>query len=244
MDFLVQEGYPDAAARFAEEANMATNAEDSLIEERVRIKNAIYRGDLQTAIEEINDVDVSILDNDPALIFSLLRLQCVELIKKVAPAPDSEKPALVAAATNFAQCNLSPYTRRDPKFQKDLERAMALLIVPKEVWGSPDLLQSEQFSMFGDLSDLIDASQKMEVAKNVNAAILRLQGRRGGSKIHTILQTRAWAEELAREKRIELPRDLTVSLRDTDSQSGNGDTQMTEDADDALERYTNIPSPR
>lgn len=121
---------------------------------------------------------------------------------------------------------------------------MALLIVPKEVWGSPDLLHSEQFSMFGDLSDLIDASQKMEVAKNVNGAILRLQGRRGGSKIHTILQTRAWAEELAREKRIDLPRDLTVSLRDTDSQSGNGDTQMTEDADDALERYTNIPSPR
>ena len=60
MDFLVQEGYPDAAARFAEEANMATNAEDSLIEERVRIKNAIYRGDLQTAIEEINDIDVSV----------------------------------------------------------------------------------------------------------------------------------------------------------------------------------------
>jgi len=60
MDFLVQEGYPDAAARFAEEANMATNAEDSLIEERVRIKNAIYRGDLQSAIEEINDIDVSV----------------------------------------------------------------------------------------------------------------------------------------------------------------------------------------
>jgi len=60
MDFLVQEGYPDAAARFAEEANMATNAEDSLIEERVRIKNAIYRGDLQTAIEEINEIDVSV----------------------------------------------------------------------------------------------------------------------------------------------------------------------------------------
>ena len=60
MDFLVQEGYPDAAARFAEEANMTTNAEDSLIEERVRIKNAIYRGDLQTAIEEINEIDVSV----------------------------------------------------------------------------------------------------------------------------------------------------------------------------------------
>lgn len=60
MDFLVQEGYPVAAARFAEEANMASNAENSLIEERVRIKNAIYSGDLQTAIEEINEIDVSV----------------------------------------------------------------------------------------------------------------------------------------------------------------------------------------
>lgn len=127
---------------------------------------------------------------------------------------------------------------------------MGLLIVPAEVWSSPDSLQSEQFSMFGHLYDLIDPSHKMEVAKQVNAAILRLQGRKGGSKIHTILQTRAWSEELAREKRIELPEDVTVSLRDTlaDPQNGNGDTQMTEDADenrDAEERYTNIhQSPR
>jgi len=60
MNFLVQQGYPDAAARFAEEANIAMNAENSLMEERVRIKNAIYRGDLQTAIEEINEIDVMV----------------------------------------------------------------------------------------------------------------------------------------------------------------------------------------
>lgn len=60
MDFLVQSGYPEAASRFAEEANMSTNAENSLMEERVRIKNAIYQGDLQTAIEEINEIDVSV----------------------------------------------------------------------------------------------------------------------------------------------------------------------------------------
>ncbi|KAK5948347.1 hypothetical protein OHC33_010657 [Knufia fluminis] len=250
MDFLVQSGYPEAASRFAEEANMSTNAENSLMEERVRIKNAIYQGDLQTAIEEINEIDVSILDNDPALIFSLLRLQLIELIKKISPAPESEKPTLTANAITFAQQNLSPYTPRDPKFKHDLERAMGLMIVPKEVWSSPDSLQSEQFSMFGHLYELIDPSHKMEVAQNVNAAILRFQGRQGGSKIQTILQTRAWSEGLAREKRIDLPRDLTVSLRDTppDSQNGNGDTQMTEDAEesgDALERYTNIhQSPR
>lgn len=193
---------------------------------------------------------VQILDNDPALIFSLLRLQLIELIKKIAPAPEAEKPAVTVAALNFAQQNLAPYTPRDPKFKNDLERAMGLLVVPQEVWSSPDSLQSEQFNMFGHLYDLIDPSHRMEVAKNVNAAILRLQGRGGGSKIHTILRTRVWAEGLAREKGVDLPRDLTVSLRDTpaESQNVNGDTQMTEDADesgDAMERYTNIhQSPR
>ena len=122
---------------------------------------------------------------------------------------------------------------------------MALLVVPEEVWKSPDSLQREQFSMFGNLYDLIDPSHRMAVAKNVNASILRLQGRQGGSKIQTILQTRVWAEQLAREKRIDLPGDLSVSLRDSPSGSHNGDTQMTEDTDeDAVARYINIPSPR
>lgn len=57
MDFLVKGGYPEAAARFAEEANIEPKFDDSYMSERVRIKKAIYHGNLQTAIEEINDVN-------------------------------------------------------------------------------------------------------------------------------------------------------------------------------------------
>jgi len=57
MDFLIKEGYPAAAAQFAEEANIEVRPDDSCITERVSIKDAIYRGDLQTAIEEINEIN-------------------------------------------------------------------------------------------------------------------------------------------------------------------------------------------
>lgn len=56
MDFLVKEGYPAAAARFAEEANIELKEDDAEMPQRVIIRNAIHRGDIQTAIEEINEL--------------------------------------------------------------------------------------------------------------------------------------------------------------------------------------------
>lgn len=58
MDFLIQEGYPAAAQKFATESGLEkVEDETTLTEERVKIRNAIYKGDLQTAIEEINDIN-------------------------------------------------------------------------------------------------------------------------------------------------------------------------------------------
>lgn len=70
MDFLVKEGYPAAAARFAEEANIEITPDDSFISERVSIRDAIYRGNLQTAIEEINEVNPQV--RQPSLLLKIL----------------------------------------------------------------------------------------------------------------------------------------------------------------------------
>lgn len=63
MDYLINEGYPAAAKKFAAEANLQHVSGDLEIEERVDIRNAILAGDIQTAIEKINDLtpDVSFL---------------------------------------------------------------------------------------------------------------------------------------------------------------------------------------
>jgi hypothetical protein len=64
MDYLITEGYPAAARKFAIEANIQPNTDFESINERVEIRNSIHKGDLQTAIEKMSN-----LSPDP--IFSL-----------------------------------------------------------------------------------------------------------------------------------------------------------------------------
>lgn len=125
---------------------------------------------------------------------------------------------------------------------------MALLIVPKEAWQSP----ADSISTFGPLHQLVSPELRMEVAKDLNAAILRSRGLSDCTLIHEILQTRAWAGKQAAAKGIELPANMSISIKDatTSSQNGNGhvesaDTQMTEEAEetagaDPVTRYTNL----
>ena len=57
MDYLINEGYPSAAQKFAAEANIPPTGDTESIQERVEIRNAIHSGDIQTAIEKINDLN-------------------------------------------------------------------------------------------------------------------------------------------------------------------------------------------
>ena len=57
MDYLISEGYPSAAQKFAHEANIAPIPDVEWVEERVAIREALYKGDIQTAIEKINELD-------------------------------------------------------------------------------------------------------------------------------------------------------------------------------------------
>ena len=64
MGYLISEGYPEAATKFASEANITqTQGDTENIQERVEIRNAILSGDIEPAIERINDLvpDVSTL---------------------------------------------------------------------------------------------------------------------------------------------------------------------------------------
>ena len=165
---------------------------------------------------------------------------------------------------------------------------MALLIVPRESWtGSTSSTsqpqqpqtpiasagtQSSTTSDFGALSELVDPSLRRKVAKDVNEAILQSQGERREANIRYLVRARAWAEQLAREKKIDLPDRLSLGLDGDDAEASssaerngsNGheaDTDMAEDGseqssrrtraggaggggsgDTVMARYTNIPS--
>lgn len=57
MDYLISEGYPSAAQKFASEANIQPTSGVESIQERVEIREAIHAGDIQTAIEKINELN-------------------------------------------------------------------------------------------------------------------------------------------------------------------------------------------
>lgn len=57
MDYLVSEGYPRAAEKFAKEANIQLPFEEESIQSRVEIRRAIHAGDIDTAITKINDLN-------------------------------------------------------------------------------------------------------------------------------------------------------------------------------------------
>jgi hypothetical protein len=57
MDYLVVEGYKDAAEHFARESGLVPQVALDSIEDRTTIRDAIYRGDIEEAIERVNDLD-------------------------------------------------------------------------------------------------------------------------------------------------------------------------------------------
>ena len=57
MNYLVIEGYKDAAEKFSEESRIPPTIDLASIEDRMNIRNAVQAGDIEDAIERVNDLD-------------------------------------------------------------------------------------------------------------------------------------------------------------------------------------------
>ncbi|RDW74671.1 uncharacterized protein DSM5745_07333 [Aspergillus mulundensis] len=225
MDYLVTNGYPAAAQKFALEANIQQVDVES-IQERVGIRTAIYSGNIQSAIEKINELNPQILDENPSLHFALLRLQLVELIRSCSLNPDGD----ITPALEFATSQLAPRAPTNPQFLEDLEKTLALLIFPKE-------------NLTPSLAPLLHSDLRRDIYAKVNAAILQDQGARTEALLCDFARLYAWAEQKAREAKKDIPDKLDLGLgessnsnsaRDTTANPQNGasnDTVMTNNGD-------------
>ncbi|KAL1597812.1 hypothetical protein SLS60_008299 [Paraconiothyrium brasiliense] len=209
MDYLISHGYPRTAAKFAKEAGVPTHLlEEESIEARVEIRHAIHKGDIDTAINKINDLDPQILDKDPALHFALLRLQLIELIRNCTSAPNSD----ITPAINFASSQLAPRAATNENFLKDLELTMTLII----------FLPSNDLQP--QLAELLRPELRQQVAAKVNEAILTSLGVRGEARIYGLYRARQWSETRAREAGKDLPPSLPLGLEpSTVHANGHGD---------------------
>ena len=57
MNYLVIEGYKDAAEKFSNEANVPAQVDLASIQDRMDIRNAVQTGRIREAIERVNDLD-------------------------------------------------------------------------------------------------------------------------------------------------------------------------------------------
>ena len=69
------EGYPRAAANFCKEANLEPLQDEESVEARQEIQDFILRGDIQSAIEALNELDplVSNLPSSNLALFFMIR---------------------------------------------------------------------------------------------------------------------------------------------------------------------------
>ncbi|KAF2423567.1 hypothetical protein EJ08DRAFT_652692 [Tothia fuscella] len=218
MDYLIKEGYPDSARKFAMEANIKQKPDDESIRTRVEIKHAIQSGNIQSAIEKINELNPEILDLDSTLHFALLRLQLIELIRDCS---SDASPENVSQAITFATQQLSPRASTSKAFLEDLQQTMALLVYPGD-------------TLTPQMSELLKPSLRGEVADRVNQAILRRQGQSVEAKIKEWVRARAWAEKEARASHKDVPANLKLVLdgddedeESDDGMNGNGDAMIT-----------------
>lgn len=148
---------------------------------------------------------MQILDTNPNLHFSLLRLQLIELIRNIVSAPGPPSPTAFTPALEFATTQLAPRAPTSNVFLQDLERTMALLIFPSD-------------KLTPQLKALLDPSLRQTVASTVNEAILSSQGAETEARIRYMVRLRAWTEQKAREKNLDLPSKIDLGLGGDDDE--------------------------
>ncbi|KAA3489106.1 glucose-induced degradation protein 8-like protein [Gossypium australe] len=122
MNFLVTEGYVEAAEKFRMESGTHPDIDLATITDRMAVKKAVQCGNVEDAIEKINDLNpevqcLIILDTNPRLFFQLQQQRLIELIRN----------GKVEEALEFAQEELAPRGEENQSFLEELERTISLL---------------------------------------------------------------------------------------------------------------------
>ncbi|XP_047972545.1 protein GID8 homolog isoform X2 [Salvia hispanica] len=169
MNFLVTEGFVEVAEIFQIETG-TEHMDLATITDRMAVKKAVQSGNVEDAIEKVNDLNPEILDTNPLLFFHLQQQRLIELIRN----------GKIKEALEFAQEELAPRGEENHCFLEELERTVALLAF-EDVSNCP-------------VGDLLDISQRLKTATEVNAAILTSQSHEKDPKLPKLMKMLVWAQ--------------------------------------------------
>lgn len=183
MNYLVTEGFKEAAEKFQIESGIKPSMDLGNLDERIKIRDAIQNGRILEAIAMVNNLHPELLDNDRYLFFHLQQQHMIELIRE----RNTEE------ALKFAQEQLSERGEENQDILVELERTLALLA-----------FEEPEQSPFGDL---LHPSHRQKVASELNAAILKMENQDSTTpKLANLLKLLMWAQDELDKKKIKYPK--------------------------------------
>ncbi|KAK2154867.1 hypothetical protein LSH36_255g02024 [Paralvinella palmiformis] len=182
MNYLVTEGFKEAAEKFKLESGLQPSVELNTLDERIKIREAIQMGRIQDAISLVNDLHPELLDNERYLYFHLQQQHLIELIRE----------RNVEGALDFARTHLAEKGEESQEILSELERTLALLA-----------FEEPEKSPFGEL---LHPSQRQKVASELNAAILQAESRESTPKLSQLLKLLMWIQDELDKKKVKYPK--------------------------------------
>ncbi|XP_078092690.1 glucose-induced degradation protein 8 homolog [Mustelus asterias] len=187
MNYLVTEGFKEAAEKFRVESGIEPSVDLDTLDERIKIREVILNGQIQEAIALINSLHPELLDTNRYLYFHLQQQHLIELIRQ----RETE------AALEFAQTQLAEQGEESRECLTEMERTLALLA-----------FDNPEESPFGDLLNMM---QRQKVWSEVNQAILDYENRESTPKLAKLLKLLLWAQNELDHKKVKYPKMTDLS---------------------------------
>ena len=182
MDYLVTEGFKEAAEKFEVEARVQPVISLDSLDARIKIRDSILAGSIDAALSSINEVHPELLDDNRSLLFYLQLQQLIELIR--------EKKT--EEALEFAQTQLSERGEDSPECLGDMERALALLAF--------DNPESSPFA------DLLLSSQRHKLWSHVNTCIIKYESSISMPRLSSLVKLLVWSQDQLDRKKVSYPK--------------------------------------
>lgn len=187
MEFFVKEGFKDAAVEFQRETGIDPGLDENVMDQQIRIRKAVEAGDIQMAVEAVNQLDPEILDTNSQLFFHLQLQQLLEYLKE----------GDVEQALDYAQRELSARGEENPQFLAELEQSLALFAY-EDPTKSP-------------FAELLQHSQRLKVVSELNLAVLSSQSEEGSTRLSSLLRLLLWTQQQLDKKSIHYPKLASLS---------------------------------
>ncbi|KHJ40720.1 hypothetical protein D918_09240 [Trichuris suis] len=178
LEFLGRAGFSGIHSQFKIDRLARSANDDSALEATKEIEQHLLSGDIDSAIRFIVNHKPELLDDNPDVLFILLKQQFVELIRS--------KEA--DAALVFAQDYLSEKAVNNTQVLEDLEKICGLMA-----------FENPESSMF---AEYMKPYQRIRVLNAVNNLWLLSELGKGDSDFDLVFKFIEWAQSVLQEKNI------------------------------------------